>query len=525
LANVSIINQLTVAACLCGLLPDEKTSFALCFFSADYTKSARIDGCAPANSLWQHSGKALVYSNTMFSQRSVTLLLFFALLAVISCNRVRPKAPDTQPFEPAIVQTTSYVVGDVTFNLRDLERKINQSLQMVLVTEETFKGKKGEAWQLRVERTGPVRVRYARQRVSFSAPLRVWISNPIGLRKKRRSHSIAALFVRFDSPISVGENWRLNTRTRFVDYRWIERPAIRVLGLKISVTALADNVLQKRQADIESAIDNAVHQSLRLDRQIINIWLDLQKPLLISTRPDTLWIIPNPTGIATAPIRGNEKTITVPVQISFLAYTRIGAKPLVRLVQRLPRLHRLAQLLPSSRVQMLAFVPYTDLNRILKQTLEKEKLNLVGGKLAINSASVYGGGRSLILKTEVGGAVKGTLYFHGQPVYDTLDNTLRIKGLDFDLETKEALVSTADWLLHDHLRDTLQAVLAVPLGQQIGLLPAKIETAFARGKAGRKTTLSINNFRFVPQQIVIRPNGIQVLVAVKSRVALRVKRL
>jgi hypothetical protein len=60
--------------------------------------------------------------------------------------------------------------------------------------------------------------------------------------------------------------------------------------------------------------------------------------------------------------------------------------------------------------------------------------------------------------------------------------------------------------------------------QQIGLLPAKIKTAFAREKAGRKTTLSINNFRFVPQQIVIRPNGIQVLVAVKSRVALRVKR-
>ncbi len=461
----------------------------------------------------------------MFTQRPVTLLLFLALFAVVSCNRVRPKAPDTQPFEPAIAQTTSYVVGDVTFNIRDLERKINQSLQTVLVTEETFKGKKGEAWRLRIERTGPVRVRYARQRVTFSAPLRVWISNPIGLRKKKKSRSIAALFVRFDSPISVGERWRLSTRTRFVDYRWVERPGIRILGLKISVTKLADNVLQKRRADIESAIDSAVHQSLRLDRQIINIWHDLQKPLRISTRPDTLWIIPNPIGIATAPIRGDQKTITVPVQISFRADTRIGAKPVVRVVQRLPRLRRLARLPPLSRLRVLAFVPYTDLNRILKQTLEKEKLNLAGGNLTVKSASVYGGGRSLILKTEVGGAVSGTLYFHGQPVYDTLDNTLKIRGVDFDLDTQEALVSTADWLLHDHLRDTLQAILTVPLGQQIGQLPAKIETAFMRGKAGRKTKLAIDTFRFVPQRIVIRPDGIQLLVEVKSRVALRVMRL
>ena len=461
----------------------------------------------------------------MFTQRPFIFLLFIALLMVVSCNRVRPKAPDAQPFEPAIVQTTSYVVGDVTFNLRDLEQKINRSLKRVLVTEETFRGKKGEAWRLRVERTGPVRVRYARQRVTFSAPLRVWISNPISLRKKRRSHPIAALFVRFDSPISVGETWRLSTRTHLVDYRWIERPTIRILGLNISVTKLADSVLRKRRADIESAIDSVVHESLRLDQQIIDIWQDLQKPLRISTRPDTLWIIPNPVGIATAPIRGNRQTITVPVQINFRADTRIGTKPVVHLARRLPRLHRLAKLPPLSQLRVLAFIPYTDLNRILKQTLEKEKLTLVGGKLTIKSASIYGGGQSLILKTDVGGAVNGVLYFHGQPVYDTLDNTLRVKNVDFDIETQEALLSTADWLLHDHLRDTLQAVLTVPLGQQIGQLPAKIETAFARGKAGRKTTLAIDTFRFVPQRIVIRPDGIQLLIDVKSRVGLRVKRL
>jgi hypothetical protein len=452
------------------------------------------------------------------------LLLLTLVLASNGCQRVRPKAPYVQDFDPAIEDPISYVAGQVTFSIPALERKVNKSLSTTLVTEEAFKGKKGEAWHLRVERTGPVRIRYAHQKVSFSAPLRVWYTNPIGLRKKRKSRELCALSVNFVSPLAVGGRWRLTTKSRFEEYRWIHKPKVRLLGLKIGVTKLADSILDKRKADIEAAIDNAVHSELRLDKEVKKIWRDIQKPLRIGKEPVEFWVVPKPFSVAVAPIYGNRKTITVPIQIALRAETRLGAEPEFE-PEPLPRLLRHKTLPEASRLRVLAFVPYTGMTKALSQEVKQRKLNLMKGAVTVKDASVYGSGRSLIVKTDVGGAVKGTLYFRGQPVFDTLTNTLRVRYVDFDVDTKERLLATADWLLHDNLRDTLEKSLEIPLSQQLAQVPAKIETAFAQGGAGKKTILDINAFRMVPQKIVVRPDGVQILIKVESKVAVVVKHL
>jgi hypothetical protein len=452
------------------------------------------------------------------------LLVLALVLSSTGCQRVRPKAPYVQDFDPAIEDPISYVSGQITFSIPALERKVNQSLSTTLVTEEAFEGKKGEAWHIRVERTGPVRIRYADQRVSFSAPLRVWYTNPIGLRKKRKSQELCALAVNFVSPLAVGSGWRLTTKSRFDDYHWIHKPKVRLLGIKINVTKLADSILDKRKADIEAAIDEAVHGELRLDKEVRKIWQDIQKPLRICKVPEEIWVVPRPFSVAVAPIYGNKKTITVPIQIALRTATKIGTEPELE-PEPLPRLLRHKTLPESSRLRVLAFVPYEGMTKVLSQEVKQRRLNLMKGAVTVKDASVYGSGRSLIVKTDVGGAVKGTLYFRGQPVFDTLTNTLRVRYVDFDVDTKERLLATADWLLHDNMRDTLEKSLVIPLSQQLAEVPAKIETAFARGGAGKKTILDINAFRMVPQKIVVRPDGIQVLIKVESKVAVVIKHL
>ena len=457
------------------------------------------------------------------------IIKFFVLLAaltgVVSCQRVKTESPVTQNFEPPIADPVSFVAADITFNIRDLERKINRTLKPVLVDEETFEGKKGEAWRLRVERTGPVKIRYANQKVSFSAPLQVFYSNPVGLRKNKRSRPLCALAVNFVSPLGVASNWRLTTRVSLANYRWIQEPNVRLLGLKINVKKLAENLLDKRRADIEIAIDKAVHEELRLDNEVRRIWRDMQKPMRLSKSPEEMWLVPRPFSVAVAPVSGNARRITLPVQIAFRVDMRLGAMPVVEHTEPLPRLLRRNRLPEAARLQVLVRVPYADLNRVLARKLNQQKLDLAGGNIRIKNATVYGGGRSLILKADVSGAANGALYFRGQPAYDTLTNTLRVQDVDFDVVTKERLFATADWLLHDHLRDSLQSVLVVPLRYEIGALPEKIESAFARGKAGRKTALDVDAFRLVPLRIVVRPEGIEILIKVESKVDLVVRRL
>lgn len=464
----------------------------------------------------------------MNAQRTIGFLILLAvIIGFDACKRVRPEAPVEEDFEPAVVDPVSYVAGDITFNIRDLEKKINKALSTTLVAEEAFEGKKGAAWRFRVERTGPIEIHYANRRVFFSAPLQVWYSNPIGLRKseKRKSRPLCALAVNFTSPVGIGPNWRLITKARFEEYHWTQVPTVRLLGIKISVKNIAEKILDKRKADIEQAIDVAVHKGLRLDREVGKVWRDMQEPLRISKKPVNIWLLPKPFSIAAAPVYGNSRQLTVPLQIAFRVKTSVGPRPVIDTLERLPRLLRRKILPDSARLAVLAFIPYSDMNRVLDSTLTKEKLDLAGGRLKVKDVTVSGSGRKLILKTVVSGMVNGTLYFHGNPVYDTLTNTLRIKNVDFDVDTKEKLFATADWLLHDHFRDTLQTAVVVPLRQPISSIPGKIEMAFARSKAGRKTNLDLDSFQLIPRRIVVRPEGVQVLIKVESKVAVKVKRL
>ncbi len=464
----------------------------------------------------------------MYAQRTLYGLLILTLLTLpVGCRKLKPSPPLPQGFDPAIAATPSYLTGPITFSLSALEKKINRSLNPVLVKGDEMKGRRGEKWHLRVERMGPVKLHYAHQRVTFTAPLRVWIDNPLRLRKRKKVNprALCALSVDFQTPLAVADNWRLTTKASFVKYEWIDKPSIRVLGIKIGLTKLADTILRKRRTSIEMAIDSAVHTELRLDRQVLHIWRDIQKPLLLSHRPDSVWLIPYPTSITAGPIQGDAQTITIPLRIGFQTDTRLGLRPRVLPAHHLPRLHKAAHLPNESDLRVLCFVPYTDLNRLLELTLLGRVIDLKHGSVTVKKASVYGSHSAVVLKTEVSGTVNGTLYFRGEPSYDTLTNVLRIQKVDFDVDTEEMLLSTADWLLHDKLRDTLQAALTIPLQKQIGQFPQKIETAFSRGGAGKKSTLDIATFRFVPQRMAIRPDGLQALIKIESKVNLVVNRL
>jgi len=463
-------------------------------------------------------------------------LLGATLLLANGCRKVNPKPPAAEGFDDPIPATVSYLTGRITFELSDLERKINKELKPVLVMEDALEGRKGEKWQLRVERNGPVKLRYEKQRVSITAPLQVWISNPLAFKRNKRrlakdstfvakKQSLCALSVNFDTPLVVTKKWTLATKLRFVDYKWIEKPKLRILGVRLSIQNIAEKIIDSRKGDIEAAIDQAVAGELHLDKEIRKIWRDIQRPLLLNKTPDSVWLVPSPLSVAAGPISGNSRTITVPLRIGFATATYFGKHPNVKPSSKLPVLQKVAHLRPISDLKVLFTIPFADLNRVLSNNLKGRKLELAGGLITVKSASVYGGQHALILKTDVGGSMKGTLYFHGKPYFDTLSNTLQIRDVDFDVHTEEQLLATADWLLHDKLRDTLTAALKIPMGRQLAALPKKIETAFARGKAGKKTELDIDAFRLVPQRIAVRPEGVQILIDIQSKVTLEVKRL
>ncbi|MGA0558112.1 DUF4403 family protein [Larkinella sp. VNQ87] len=453
-----------------------------------------------------------------------TAVGLLTVLLLTHCQKPNPQPPKAEGFDPPIPADTSYLAGPIAFTLKELETKINQELDPVLVGKGSSGGKAGGLFPFRVVRSGPVRVQYANNQIRLSAPLQLFITTPFSSAKVPDQKPFCALDVNFQSPLTVTEDWRLASRIQFVDYQWIEEPEIKFLGKEISLTRFAQNILDRHQSSIEKAIDSAIYKELRLDQLIQPVWKSIQQPLLID-RSYGLWLIPKPLRVEASPVHGNRERLTTHLRIAFTTSTKLQAqKPQPENVP-LPVLQKREQLPQMSDLRLLSTIPYADINRMIARSLTDKNRKVLLGALTIKKATVYGGQKALIIKTEVGGLLDGTLYLRGRPSFDTTTNTLRVQNLDFDPGTVRTLARIPGSLVHDGLVKILESFLTVSLGGEIEMIPHQISQSFHQGETGRKTRLDIQSFRFTPQKVAIRPDGIQALIRVQSKVAVQVKQL
>lgn len=444
-------------------------------------------------------------------------------LFLIQCQNVDTQPPKKEGFDPPIPPKISYLAGPITFQLNELEAKINRELDPVLVGKDSKGGKAGGIVSFRVERSGPVHIQYENQQIKFSAPLQLWLISPFGRDKHPPDKPFCALHVNFQSPLSVTSDWRLSSDVKFVDYQWIIEPEIRLLGKEISLTNFAQNILEKHQSSIEQAINSAIYNDLRLDKTVSPIWRDIQKPLLLN-KEYGLWLLPKPMSVAASPITGNSKQITTHLRIAFETQTELKPKEPTHPDVPLPQLQKRDTVSQTAQLSVVSFIPYADINRTLANYLKKEPQKVAMGLLKINSASVYGSQRMVVVKAGVSGLIDGTLYLRGRPVFDTLTNTLSINDLDFDAQTDNALSKLSNSLIHKGICKLLEEMLTISLGSEIKKLPERINEAFEKGP-GKKTDLGIKSFRFVPQRVAVRPDGIQALIHVESNVSVHVQKL
>lgn len=455
---------------------------------------------------------------------------FLALLLVgtFSCKRVNPEPPTARNFDDSLKADSSYVSAPVLFEISELEEKINKALGIVLVENAEIKNGFSRPLNLHIERSGPIKLAFDGNRLTFGASLKIWISNPLRLSNNPKDTSnrvYSALQVRFRSPLTVRNDWRMETNVELEHYRWITEPQIRVLGIDIPVTKLADRILQKRENGIEAAIDKAVFNELRLDRELATIWRDIQKPLLINKAFQEVWLRPRPFAVLVGPIRGNPTTILIPMRLRLTVDSEFGPKPVYPLNARLPRLQKVASLPMISHLNLLSRIPYKQLSTVLNTYVTGKKFDIVNHLIDIKKVSVYGGEHALIVQTDIKGAIGGTLYFRGRPAFDTVRNELVVQNLDYDMQTEQSLARVADWLLHDTLKDTLQTVLKIPLQEHLTLLPSKIEAAFAKAKVGKKARIDIPKFQLRPKAIAVRPDGLYILLHAEAAVLLEVVNL
>jgi hypothetical protein len=262
--------------------------------------------------------------------------------------------------------------------------------------------------------------------------------------------------------------------------------------LNFDVTPILNNTLTSSLNNLVNSVDSRIAQISNF-RDVCNAgWTRLQEPLEIDS---LIWLLVNPVVPCIAPLTGIGQTVSTSIGVVAKPVIVFGQKPMVQKIP-LPELN-LNSPPAGSHVALEGNLPFDVASKIISQKLVGNKYVFSKFGINIEKVFIYGSGETTVLKLDVTGDINGSIYLTGTPYYEVSNDSLYIKNLDYSIETKNILATSADWFLHSGFRQMLANQTHWELGGQIAKVKEKIASFLNPQQLNSKTPPilcgSINN--------------------------------
>jgi len=222
------------------------------------------------------------------------------------------------------------------------------------------------------------------------------------------------------------------------------------------------------------------------------------------------------------PLYAQHRQIRLGVGLKTYAELVVGPEPVARPATALPRLRQVAVGERSFQVALNIDIVYQDFLKVVAPLLINKEFKGDGRTVVVKSLDLYGNGDRLVVKLETTGDLDGVIYLTCRPVLNPRTNVVSVEDLDFDLQTRNMLLKTAEWFLHGTIRDSIQEKLNLDLTQRLLQVRDMASKALTRVKLADKLYLSGNVTTVSLNDVLVRQDrfSIQVYTAGESSVVL-----
>ena len=237
--------------------------------------------------------------------------------------------------------------------------------------------------------------------------------------------------------------------------------------------------------------------------------------------------------IEASKIEGKNNQLFITTRLKTLLRTIVakkqGEKPQVTF-KKLPPLKQnnsLSHQNNNFELHLKGELPYKAVNDLLDKKIKDTVLVIPNTdyKIKITDAEVFGSGQKLFMKLAVTGDVNSTIYLSGTPRFDSLNNSLHFDNFDYDLQSEEYLLNTADWMLKGTVKDEIQKLLILPLDNYVKQLPEIIQKALSKGKTGKTALFDLRDFDLSPHFIQIDKDHVRIYVKATGKVGIEIIKL
>jgi hypothetical protein len=459
---------------------------------------------------------------------SVCLIIIALLCPLLKANaqKANPEAPEEKYLQDTVkvqkVFSNISIPFDISMN--DIERQINATITGLIYEDNSYTDGNNDNFKCKVWKKSNIVITAATNDVfDFTVPLKIWAEQGIGAFGLMKYIPLEfEMNLKFSTRFTIKPDWTVQTFTTPNGYEWITKPKLNI-GFDIPLDFIVGKIIDNNHSKFAKSIDDAVSKNMSIKPYVIQAWNAALQPYIVSEEYRT-WVRITPLEIFMTPLITIGRSVKSVLGIKAYTETITGEKPFSPFsVSSVPNLKLVPTIPNDFQVGLMSDVPFIEAAAVAKKMFISKTYDFKDGKykIEITDLDIYGSNEYLVIKADVKGNLKGTIYIKGIPVYNPTRKSIVLSNTQFDIKTKNILAKAAAWVLEGRMVKMIEDEYGLPVDELLGYAKQNVEAAMnSEYRKGVKLSGKIESV--IPDKVYLTPTSIVAVVLAKGKVELKV---
>ncbi len=397
----------------------------------------------------------------------INLLLAF-LVTVTACGTTKnqPQKPIESYVEPVEVPPSVSTVNiPIRLNAAEIERLLNNKLSGAIYEDNNLED---DGLMLKATKTQNINIKLDGFTMSYRVPLKLWV-----FKKVLGSKGIEAegeLALNFKTAVNVQPEWWMWTKTELVGQDWIRNMTVKTGLGNIDVKYLADIIIGRSKAMLTETLDKQITQAFQIRPQVEEAWNIMQKPVSIASQYGTWWVKLTPQSVEMTPFTTSGDVLKANIGVQAIAEVVAGSNgqtPTFRPNTILPQFKMGYNDTDDFGVNLTTDISFAEAEQIAKNLVVGQVFNPGGKTIRVDNLQLFAQNDKMVVSTKFTGDYAGSLYLIGTPKFDAQKNTIYLDNVDYDFQTKDFLLKSANWLFDKTILKKMKEACVFPLDANV----------------------------------------------------------
>ena len=453
-------------------------------------------------------------------------IILLSSIFLASCATLKTKKP-VESYTPPVYNPQSSIIN-IPFEISEaaLEKEINNQTKGLLYEDNNLND---DDLMLKVWKkdNDKISLKLSNNQISYRVPLKLWIKTGFKIEKFGVTVSDyreinAEIALKFITTYSINKDWTLKTTTTANGYEWLASPTVKIAGFDVPVKKIADIVLKSQLKTMAPMIDQQVAKLFDLKKVASSAWINIQKPTLVN-EIYKVWMRNTPQEISMTPITVTNGILRASIGIKTIAETFLNKQPEALVPTALPALNIITKPTGEYKINLYVDVPYKTIDSLSKINMINQTFSEGKKKITIKDLSIYGSENKIIVNTTVDGSLKGNIFFTAIPYYETETQSIRLKEVDFQVDTKNALVKSSNWLLHSTINSLIEKKMSYSIKSYLDEYTKMTQEYLNNYKIANQLFLNGKITKLDVGDVILLPDVIRVMIICEGTATVSLK--